>query len=99
MLDFCAARKIVPDIEMIAMADIENAYARWLRGDVRYRFVIDMHTLAANGIACSCGHAHAKVTRGVPAPLVFGLGPRFSVIGDVRAKPRASAGCWKRYVR
>jgi alcohol dehydrogenase (NADP+) len=47
MLDFCAARKIVSDIEMIGMADIEEAYARLLRGDVRYRFVIDMQTLAA----------------------------------------------------
>jgi uncharacterized zinc-type alcohol dehydrogenase-like protein len=45
MLDFCAARNIVSDIEMIAMADIEKAYARLLRGDVRYRFVIDMQTL------------------------------------------------------
>jgi alcohol dehydrogenase (NADP+) len=47
MLDFCAARNIVSDIEMIAMADIEKAYARLLRGDVRYRFVIDMQTLTA----------------------------------------------------
>jgi uncharacterized zinc-type alcohol dehydrogenase-like protein len=46
MLDFCASRNIVSDIEMIAMADIETAYARLLRGDVRYRFVIDMQTLA-----------------------------------------------------
>jgi alcohol dehydrogenase (NADP+) len=30
---------------MIAMADIEKAYARLLKGDVRYRFVIDMKTL------------------------------------------------------
>jgi alcohol dehydrogenase (NADP+) len=45
MLDFCAARNIVSDIEMIAMQDIEKAYARLLRGDVRYRFVIDMQTL------------------------------------------------------
>jgi uncharacterized zinc-type alcohol dehydrogenase-like protein len=47
MLDFCAARKIVSEIEMIGMAEIEKAYARLLRGDVRYRFVIDMQTLAA----------------------------------------------------
>jgi alcohol dehydrogenase (NADP+) len=47
MLDFCAARHIVSDIEMIAMADIEQAYARLLRGDVRYRFVIDLQTLQA----------------------------------------------------
>jgi uncharacterized zinc-type alcohol dehydrogenase-like protein len=47
MLDFCAARNIVSDIEQIAMHDIEKAYARLLRGDVRYRFVIDMQTLTA----------------------------------------------------
>jgi alcohol dehydrogenase (NADP+) len=46
MLDFCAAHDIVADIEMIAMADIESAYARLTRGDVRYRFVIDMQTLS-----------------------------------------------------
>jgi alcohol dehydrogenase (NADP+) len=45
MLDFCAARNIVSDIEMIAIQDIEKAYARLLKGDVRYRFVIDMQTL------------------------------------------------------
>jgi alcohol dehydrogenase (NADP+) len=45
MLDFCAARNIVADIEMIAMQDIESAYARLLRGDVRYRFVIDLQSL------------------------------------------------------
>lgn len=47
MLDFCADRKIVSEIERIGMAEIEKAYARLLRGDVRYRFVIDMQTLAA----------------------------------------------------
>jgi alcohol dehydrogenase (NADP+) len=46
MLDFCASHGIVSDIEMIAMQDIETAYARLLRGDVRYRFVIDMKTLS-----------------------------------------------------
>ena len=45
MLDFCAENGIVSDIETIAMADIEAAYARMLRGDVKYRFVIDMATL------------------------------------------------------
>ena len=45
MLDFCAAHKIVSDIEMIAMQDIEKAYDRMLKSDVRYRFVIDMATL------------------------------------------------------
>lgn len=45
MLDFCAERGIVSDIEMIAMQEIENAYERMLRSDVKYRFVIDMATM------------------------------------------------------
>ncbi|HYE00573.1 MAG TPA: NAD(P)-dependent alcohol dehydrogenase [Alphaproteobacteria bacterium] len=45
MLDFCAERGIVADIETIAIQGIEGAYARMLRGDVRYRFVIDCATL------------------------------------------------------
>jgi uncharacterized zinc-type alcohol dehydrogenase-like protein len=45
MLDFCAEHGIVSDIEMIAMKDINTAYERMLKSDVRYRFVIDMATL------------------------------------------------------
>jgi uncharacterized zinc-type alcohol dehydrogenase-like protein len=45
MLDYCAAHNIVSDIELIAMKDINEAYERMLKGDVRYRFVIDMKTL------------------------------------------------------
>ena len=45
MLDFCAEHGIVSDIEMIAMKDINTAYERMLKGDVKYRFVIDMDTL------------------------------------------------------
>lgn len=45
MLDFCAAKDIVADIEMIRMQDIEKAYERMSRGDVKYRFVIDMASL------------------------------------------------------
>lgn len=47
MLDLCAQNDVVSDIEMIAIQDIEQAYARLLQGDVRYRFVIDNKTLAA----------------------------------------------------
>jgi len=47
MLDFCAEHGIVSDIEMIAMKDINTAYERILRSDVKYRFVIDMSTLQA----------------------------------------------------
>ena len=47
MLDFCAEHGIVADIEMIAMQDIEQAYARMLKNDVKYRFVIDMASLKA----------------------------------------------------
>jgi uncharacterized zinc-type alcohol dehydrogenase-like protein len=45
MLDYCAANNITSDVEMIAIQEIENAYARMIKGDVRYRFVIDMATL------------------------------------------------------
>jgi alcohol dehydrogenase (NADP+) len=45
MLDYCAANNIVSDIELIPIKEIENAYLRMLKGDVRYRFVIDMATL------------------------------------------------------
>jgi uncharacterized zinc-type alcohol dehydrogenase-like protein len=45
MLDYCGAHNIVSDIELIAIQDIEAAYTRMLKGDVRYRFVIDMKTL------------------------------------------------------
>lgn len=45
MLDFCAENNIVSDIEMIDMKDIQTAYERMEKGDVRYRFVIDMTTL------------------------------------------------------
>lgn len=46
MLDFCAAHGIVSDIETIAIDQVNSAYERILRSDVRYRFVIDMATLA-----------------------------------------------------
>jgi alcohol dehydrogenase (NADP+) len=45
MLDFCAAHGITSDVEMIAMADIETAYERMVRSDVKYRFVIDMASM------------------------------------------------------
>jgi uncharacterized zinc-type alcohol dehydrogenase-like protein len=45
MLDFCAKHGIVSDIEMINIQDINEAYARMLKSDVRYRFVIDMASL------------------------------------------------------
>jgi len=45
MLDFCGAHGIVCDIEMIRMQQINDAYERMLRSDVKYRFVIDMASL------------------------------------------------------
>jgi len=47
MLDFCAEHGIVCDIEMLEMGNINEAYDRMQRGDVKYRFVIDMETLRA----------------------------------------------------
>jgi uncharacterized zinc-type alcohol dehydrogenase-like protein len=46
MLDFCAAHGIVSDIEVIPIQQINEAYTRMARSDVKYRFVIDMASLA-----------------------------------------------------
>ncbi len=46
MLDFCAAHGIVSNIETISGSQVNEAYARLGRGDVRYRFVIDVRTFA-----------------------------------------------------
>ncbi len=45
MLDYCAEHKIVCDVEVINIRQINEAYERMLKGDVHYRFVIDMDTL------------------------------------------------------
>jgi len=45
MLDFCGKNNIPSDVEVIAIKDLEKAYDRTVKGDVRYRFVIDMTTL------------------------------------------------------
>jgi len=45
MLDFCAEHQIVADIEMITAKDIDKAYERMLKSDVKYRFVIDSKTI------------------------------------------------------
>ena len=45
MLDFCGAHNIGADIEMIRMDQIETAYQRMVKSDVKYRFVIDMASM------------------------------------------------------
>ncbi len=47
MLDFCAEKGITADIEKIKIQQINEAYQRLLKGDVKYRFVIDMASLKA----------------------------------------------------
>ena len=45
LLDFCGQHGIVSDVEMINMQNINEAYERMLKSDVKYRFVIDMASL------------------------------------------------------
>jgi len=45
MLDYCAEHNIMSDVEVISMSEINNAYERMIKGDVHYRFVIDLKTL------------------------------------------------------
>jgi len=47
LLEFCAEKNVHPDVEMIRMDQINEAFERMERSDVRYRFVIDMATLEA----------------------------------------------------
>ncbi len=47
MLDFCAEHGITADVERISMAEIDDAWDRMERGDVRFRFVIDIATMPA----------------------------------------------------
>jgi uncharacterized zinc-type alcohol dehydrogenase-like protein len=49
MLDFCAAKNILPEIEIIRMEDIAAAYDRMEASDIKYRFVIDMESLRSGG--------------------------------------------------
>ena len=45
MLDYCAEHNITSDVEVIPIKDINTAYERMLKGDVKYRFVIDIASL------------------------------------------------------
>jgi alcohol dehydrogenase (NADP+) len=45
MLDFCAAKNITADVETVAIQKVDEAYERMLKGDVRYRFTIDLASL------------------------------------------------------
>ena len=45
MLDFCGKHDIVADIEVVPMQNVNQAFERMLKSDVRYRFVIDMASL------------------------------------------------------
>ena len=45
MLDFCAEKNITADVEVIKMQDINEAFERMIKNDVKYRFVIDMSSL------------------------------------------------------
>jgi uncharacterized zinc-type alcohol dehydrogenase-like protein len=45
MLDYCADHGIVSDVEVISIEQVNEAYERMLKGQVKYRFVIDMASL------------------------------------------------------
>ena len=45
MLDYCAEHNIVSEIELIPIQKINEAYDRMLKGDVKYRFVIDLASI------------------------------------------------------
>jgi uncharacterized zinc-type alcohol dehydrogenase-like protein len=48
MLDFCARHGVAADVELIPIQEINQAYERMLKNDVRYRFVIDLASLKSS---------------------------------------------------
>lgn len=48
MLDFCAENGVVAETETISIQEIETAFARIVKNDVKYRFVVDMKSLKWN---------------------------------------------------
>ena len=68
VLNLCAEHGIRPEIELINMADINDAFVRIKAGDVRFRHVIDMVSLKAEHAATETGREHlGSPTRGEPA--------------------------------
>lgn len=49
LLDFCGEHGITADVEVIKIQDVNEAYKRMLKSDVKYRFVIDMASLKSDG--------------------------------------------------
>jgi uncharacterized zinc-type alcohol dehydrogenase-like protein len=49
LLDFCGEHGITADVEVIKIQDVNEAYKRMLKSDVKYRFVIDMESLKSDG--------------------------------------------------
>jgi uncharacterized zinc-type alcohol dehydrogenase-like protein len=47
MLNFCGEHNIISDVEVIRMDQIQEAFERLVKSDVKYRFVIDMKSLSA----------------------------------------------------
>jgi len=45
MLDYCSRHKITADVEVIPIQQVNHAYDRMVKSDVRYRFVIDLASL------------------------------------------------------
>ena len=67
VLNLCAEHGIRPEIEIIDMADINDAFARIKAEDVRFRHVIDMASLKAEHAATEIGRKHLDApTRGEP---------------------------------
>jgi alcohol dehydrogenase (NADP+) len=64
MLDFCGERNITADVEVIAIQDVNRAYERLMKSDVKYRFAIDMASLKSES-RTPASAAQPAVARGV----------------------------------
>jgi hypothetical protein len=85
MLDFCAEHRIESDVEVIPIQQVNEAYERVLKGDVRFRFVIDLASLkysAAENYSLAqqtigkAGNSHGRHLRRVDSVKTTALIPR-----------------------
>jgi uncharacterized zinc-type alcohol dehydrogenase-like protein len=67
MLDFCAEHGLAPEVEVIGAEQINDAYERVLRSDVRYRFVIDTATLGCQPVGASVSASVGAVQEPMPS--------------------------------
>ena len=86
VLDFCAANGIAPDVEVIPIQEVNAAYKRVEKGDVRFRYVIDMASLAKDRAAAA---SRSSTVGPVAGAVALGAAALIGVALAARGRPSA----------